>query len=143
MTNLSVKETHEKILPLLIERDISVMSSFSAERVYIKINAGVDGTLQICNECSEKSSFGYKYNLVLGLRQTHSIDYDNRTRYFYSPEDLVELCDVIKKDMQAKVEELGSSKYNRNIDLKLSQIRSSTSKWKNVEILNKKIKKLF
>ena len=76
--------------------------SIQSNSAHIKLDYGLQNTIRISDTPGPKH-YGYKFNVVVGLRQSHYIDFDGHKRYYYSVEDMDEMLDNIVKQRNSRV----------------------------------------
>lgn len=135
--------THKEIAKRIIrvmKREGAVIHRYdarSSNSIYIKIDAGLVGTVRISDHLSNGSrkKLGYRYNLLTNLEE-FEIQKEPNVRYFYPTKDLDILIGNIVARREALLREShGEFIYQQQIRNEIHKRRKQPGFWQRAEVV--------
>jgi len=104
--------------------------SIQTNSAHIKMDYGAANSIRIA-DTPGKAKFAHKFNVVIGLRQTHEA---NGVMYF-SPDDLEEMIAQVITNRNNRRNFVGVEKYETNILAYSTTFKNTTGYWLNSKLI--------
>jgi hypothetical protein len=136
---LTHKEIAKRIIKVL-KREGAVVhryDAFTSNSIYIKIDAGIVGTVRISDHLSNKGrkKLGYRYNLLTNLDEFY-VQKEPNVRYFYPTQDLDIMIGNILARREAKLAEShGDFIYQQQIRNEIHKRRKQPGFWQRAVVV--------
>jgi len=116
--------------------------SIQTNSAHIKMDYGVANSIRVA-DTPGKTKFGHKFNVIIGLRQSHEKD----GCFYYAPDDLEDMVADLIKNRNTRRNFVGTEQYEKNIENYKIQFSRTTGYWANAKLVSirtsEKVAKLF
>lgn len=135
--------THKEIAKRIIrvmKREGAIVHRYdarSSNSIYIKIDAGIVGTIRISDHLSTggRKKLGYRYNLLTNLNEFHINKVPN-VRYFYPTKDLdIMIGNILARREALLSESHGDFIYQQHVRNEIHKRRKQPGFWQRAEIV--------